>query len=186
MESRVVVVLGGPIASGKTSLAAAVRRTLGNRGVSAATIDLDLVYEVLEGKDAPKDNGETWSRARRLAASLTDALFDEGVDAVIAEGDFLDQRARSDFVSALRSDAEVVFVTLSLPWAIALERAKQDPTRGISRDPVFLRRHYEELSEVLRERPATDLVIDTSKAGIAEAAHELAGHLLSVAARTPR
>jgi chloramphenicol 3-O-phosphotransferase len=171
-ETRTLIVIGGPIASGKSSLARSVARRFTECGIWAATIDLDLVYEMLDHSDSSKADARTWSRARRVAAAFTEALLDIGVRVVIAEGDFVRKRDRAEFVTALQAPSVLRFVTLNVPLATALVRVGHDPTRGRSRDPAFLKRHYDEVAEVLRERAAaeTDLFLDTSKITVDDAA----------------
>jgi adenylylsulfate kinase-like enzyme len=165
-----VIVIGGPIASGKSTLARNVARAFERRAFAVATIDLDLIYEMLEHTRAPKSNAAIWTRARRAAGALTDALLADGIDVVLAEGDFLDDLARQEFVSALRDEAAVRFVTLSVDLETALLRVDQDPTRGLSRDRSFLTRHYEGLAETLRRRPEHDLCLDTGALTVEQAA----------------
>jgi len=43
-----VIVICGPIASGKSTVARAVARSFEHLGTQAAVVDLDLVYEMLE------------------------------------------------------------------------------------------------------------------------------------------
>jgi predicted kinase len=163
-------VIGGPIASGKSTLAAGLARALERRALSAATIDLDLIYEMLEDTRAPKSNAVIWSRARRMAGALAAAFLEDGIDIAIAEGDFLDDSARQEFVSMLDADTSVRFVTLRVDLSTALLRVEQDPTRGLSRDEGFLTHHYEELAKTLRERPASDLCLDTAALTVDQAA----------------
>ncbi|HEY8646687.1 MAG TPA: AAA family ATPase [Gaiellaceae bacterium] len=170
---RLVIVIGGPIASGKSTLATGLARAFERRTFAAATIDLDLIYEMLEHTRAPKSNAAIWSSARRMAGALTDALLEDGINVAIAEGDFLDGSAREEFVSMLRDDVPVRFVTLNVGLAAALLRVEQDPTRGISRDRGFLTRHYEELAETLRRRPEHDLCLDTGALTVEQAAESI-------------
>jgi chloramphenicol 3-O-phosphotransferase len=132
------------------------------------------VYELLEPAGAPKDQALTWTRARRTAAALADAFTAEGIGVVIVEGDFLLPSERAEFLDALQSPTEVVFVTLHVSFEVALERVAGDATRGLSRDPVFLRRHYDETAEAVRNCPATDLTLDTGLVGVEEAARSIA------------
>jgi chloramphenicol 3-O-phosphotransferase len=170
----VIVAICGPIASGKSTVARAVARLFEERGVTAAAIDLDLVYEMLEHPSAVKADPATWRRARIAAAAMTDALLDDGVGVVVVEGDLLTEEERTEFTTALRSPVAPVFVTLHAPVDVALRRVEEDPTRGLSRDPAFLRHHYEELDDAVRTRPSTDLVIDTSSVCVDEAARTIA------------
>jgi chloramphenicol 3-O-phosphotransferase len=170
----VIVAICGPIASGKSTTARALARLFEERGIAAAAIDLDLVYEMLAHDGAAKANPTTWRRARIAAAAMTDALLDHGVGVVVVEGDLLTEQERAEFTTALRSPVVPVFVTVHVPVDVALQRVEHDPTRGLSRDPGFLSRHYDELDEAVRTRPAKDLVIDTSSLEAAEAARTIA------------
>jgi predicted kinase len=166
-------VIGGPIASGKSTLATSLARAYEAQGLGAATIDLDLLYEMLEHTRAPKSDEAIWSGARRIAGALAAAFLEDGINVVIAEGDFLDDSARQELVSRLHSDVVVRFVTLRVDLATALLRVAQDPTRGLSRDESFLTLHYEELAEVLRQRPADDLCLDTGALTVEQAAETI-------------
>jgi chloramphenicol 3-O-phosphotransferase len=159
---ELVVVLAGPIASGKSTVARAVAVLFQQQGLSAAAIDLDLLYEMLDPAGAPKSDDAIWRRARRASGALTNALLADGHDAVVVEGGFLGEQARSDFTGVLRGSIRPLFVALEAPLAVALTRAQADPTRGVSRDPAFLRAHYEEVTAVLEQARETDLVLDTS------------------------
>lgn len=166
---RLVVVIGGPIASGKSSLALSVARAVEQQGLEAATIDLDLIYGMLEHTRALKSDPSIWTRARRIAGALTSGFLDDGINIVIAEGDFLHEPARDEFVSMLPDAVPVRFVTLTVPLATAFVRVERDPTRGISRDRGFLTRHYDELAEALHARPDDDLCLDTDEITLEQA-----------------
>jgi predicted kinase len=169
----VLVVITGPIASGKSTLGRAVAREFEARGARAAVIDLDLVYEMLDPARAAKTDEAKWAQARRLSARLADALLAEGLE-VIVEGDFLTPAARGQFVEVLASRAYPRFVMLRLSFDLALRRAQLDSTRGLSRDRAFLREHYETTAAPVRDAPSTDLVVDTGLLPISEAAHAVA------------
>jgi cytidylate kinase len=162
-------VIGGPIASGKSTLAISLARAFETRGLAVATIDLDLIYEMLEHTGAPKSDEAIWSAARRMAGALADASLKDDINVAIAEGDFLDDPAREEFVAMLHDDIAVRFVTLRVELATALRRVEQDPTRGLSRDESFLTLHYEQLAEALRERPPHDLCLDTGALSVEQA-----------------
>jgi predicted kinase len=170
---RLAILIGGPIASGKSSLAVGVARAVELQGLEAATIDLDLIYEMLENARALKSDPAIWSRARRMAGALTSALLDDGINVVIAEGDFLGEQARGEFVTMLPDGVPARFVTLTVSLATAFVRVEQDPTRGISRDRSFLTRHYDELAETLRRRPDGDLCLDTGDMTLEQAAQSV-------------
>ena len=141
-----VVVVSGPVASGKSTLSRAVAARLGETaGAAGAVIDLDLVYEMLDPQGRPKDDAVLWSAARRVAGRLASALLAEGRP-VVAEGDFFGERALAEFVTELPSGVEPRLVLLGLDFPTAFARASADPTRGLSKDPSFLARNYREFA----------------------------------------
>jgi len=140
----VIVVVTGPIASGKTTLVQSLARELRRAGRTAATLDRDDVYELVEGSSATVGTEDRWRRANRLTAAFARAMTDDGIDVVIVESD--------DPIDG------ALHVTLTAPVESALERVQLDPTRVVSRDERFLRRHYADY----RPLPA-DLTIDTAR-----------------------
>jgi shikimate kinase len=168
-----VIVICGPIASGKSTVARALAQLFERQGLRAAAIDLDLVYEMVQTDGSAKASPAAWRRARRAAAGLTDVLLREGVGVVIAEGDFLTADERAEYIDALASAEEPLFVTMKMSVDTALERVQGDASRNLSRDPTFLRRHYEQVERAMRARPETDLVIDASSVDIEAAARTI-------------
>ena len=164
-----LVVITGLIASGKSTLARAVKQQIEANGIEAAVIDLDLVYEMLDPAALAKNDREKWRQARRVTARLADAFLGEGL-AVLVEGEFLTAAARREFTDAVSSQVKPRFVTLRISFDVALQRAQLDATRGLSRDPDFLRDHHEATAAAVRDVPATDLTLDTGEVGISEAA----------------
>jgi chloramphenicol 3-O-phosphotransferase len=108
-----------------------------------------------------------------VSARLADALLAERL-AVIVEGDFVTANSREQFIGALASLAQPQFVMLRVSFDLALKRAQADPTRGLSRDPAFLRQHYEATAAAVHDASSTDLALDTGVVPIAEAARTVA------------
>ncbi len=105
-----------------------------------------------------------------MTGRLAAALLADGV-AVVVEGEFLTPDQRVEFTEVLPPAVVPLFVT---PYEVALRRAHDDPTRGVSRDPVFLREHYEASTQAVRDAPSTDLALDTNAVGVTEAARVIA------------
>jgi hypothetical protein len=163
-----VVVISGPIASGKSTLSGAVARRLqGRDGVEGATIDLDLVYEMLDPQRRPKADSTIWSAARRVAGRLATAVLAEGRP-VVAEGDFADAGALDEFVAELPAGVQPQLVLLSVKFTKAFERASADPARGVSRNRAFLSKHYCDF--VCAWDEADVLRLDTGQATVEESA----------------
>jgi shikimate kinase len=163
-----VVVISGPIASGKSTLSRVVARRLQElEGVEGAAIDLDLVYEILDPQRRPKADSVIWSAARRVAGRLAASVLVEGRP-VVAEGGFAGEGELNEFVAGLPAGVHPQLVLLDVEFTKAFERASADRTRGVSRNRTFLSRHYREFVSVWDN--ADVLHLDTGQATVDESA----------------
>jgi shikimate kinase len=169
----VIIVITGPIASGKSTVAIELARVLESSDVRAAVLDLDLVYDRLTTNGSPSGDS-TWTLARRDTASAANTFLEQGAAVVIAEGSFNLPSDRATFTQHLRPSAGLAFVTLQVSFQEALRRAQADPTRGRSQDPEFLGSHFETRHDALAAVPATDIVIDTERTTAQAAAATIA------------
>lgn len=144
-----VVVISGPIASGKSSLSRAAAIRLEEPGeTSAAVIDLDVVYEMLDPRGQsgrPKSDERLWSQARRTAGRLAASFLAED-RCVVAAGNFAADHALREFEAELPPDVRLRLVMLNIDFDIALRRTQADPSRGLSKDPSFLSIHHSAFS----------------------------------------
>ena len=173
-----VVVIGGPIASGKSALSRAVAAQLEEaEEVATAVIDLELVYETLDPRRRTKDNADLWAEARRVAGRLATALIAEN-RCVVAEGEFASDQALDEFVRELPRTTDLRLVLLEVDFETAFKRASADATRGLSKDETFLSRHYRGFRpewvghDVLR--------LDTAESTLGEAAQAVVDWLTPV------
>jgi predicted ABC-type ATPase len=169
-----VVVIAGPIASGKSSLSRATAVRLEELdGSAVGVVDLDLIYEMLDprgGSGGAKSDERLWSQARRVAGRLAGALLAEGRD-VIVEGNFAEDRSIAEFEQELPAGVGLRVVMLEVAFEIAVRRTKADPSRGLSRDPAFLSAHHSAFSPQWRGREV--LRLDTGALSLAEATQTL-------------
>jgi adenylylsulfate kinase-like enzyme len=168
-----VIVITGPIASGKSTVAKELACELEHAHVRVEVIDLDLVHDRLIADGATLGES-TWTQARRETANIATAFLAAGVTVVIADGSFNLPSDREAFTRHLRPKSGVLYVTLRVSFGVALRRAQGDPTRGRSRAPEFLGVHFAERREGLASAPATDLVIDTERTTATAAAQTIA------------
>ena len=93
-----VVVISGPIASGKSALSRAVAVQLeeAEEGCDGG-VDLDLVHETLDTKRRTKDDADLWAEARRVAGQLTNARCSKSLRR--GRGEFASDQALDEFVS---------------------------------------------------------------------------------------
>jgi ABC-type dipeptide/oligopeptide/nickel transport system ATPase subunit len=99
----------------------------------------------------------------------------KAIDLDIVPREVAEQLARTSSVDVVVIDGDPPldadrYVTLTIDLDEALRRVRLDPTRRLSKDPVFLRRHY---NEAHVER---GLVLDTSTIGIEDAARAVADY----------
>jgi len=175
----IVVVITGPIASGKSTLGRAVAVELAGRGSGSAVVDLDLVYEMLDPSRGAKTDEVRWREARRLAGKIATGLGGQR-SVVVVEGEFVTAVQRSDFCDELPNDWRTSFVTLTVDFDEASRRATADPTRGLSKDEAFLEAHYRAFGDPRRD--GDDLVLDTSNVPISAAARRVVDWLLHTSA----
>jgi cytidylate kinase len=171
----IVVVITGPIASGKSTLGRAVAVELAARGFASAVIDVDLVYEMLDPGRGSKDDEARWREARRLAGTIA-ARLERDRSAVVVEGEFRTEVQRCDLCAELPHDWSASFVTLTVDFDEALRRAMVDPTRGISKDRNFLAAHYRAMADT-RDTNG-DFVLDTGDVSVSRAARSVVDWLL--------
>jgi hypothetical protein len=171
----IVVVITGPIASGKSTLSRAVAVELADRGSDSAVVDLDLVYEMFDPGRGPKTDEARWREARRLAGKIAAGL--EGRrSAVVLEGEFGTHAQRADFSDELPHEWRASFVTLRVDFDEAWRRATADPTRGLSKDKDFLAAHYRARGSA--SPGDEDLVLDTGHFSVSLAARSVTDWLL--------
>jgi len=180
-----VIVITGPIASGKSTVARDLARELERTDLRVAVIDLDMLYGMLAG-DGPKSDAATWTLARHAAAVLANTFLEEGVAVVIADGSFNTPSDRAVFAQHLHTSVGTIYVTLRVSFEEALRRARSDPTRGLSRDPGFLGPYFAAASRALVAVPVTDIVIDTERMTATSAAAAIANRVRSGASNWTR
>jgi shikimate kinase len=177
-EGVLVILISGPIASGKSALGRAVAGRLDEiAGSCCAVIDLDLVYEMLDPRQRPKSDQHLWAEARRVAGGLAGVLLREGRSVVVEGGDFSTQEQLAEFEDELPEGVAVRPVRLDVDSETALRRARADDSRGVSKDAAFLSRHYAEFRTDWGDRDV--LKLDTGSASLAETARAIVDWLTS-------
>jgi predicted enzyme related to lactoylglutathione lyase len=167
MTASRVLIISGPIASGKSTAARTLAADARAPGSAAAVVELDRMYMMLD--DGPlMSNSAISRRARRAAAALVDHYVLDRIDLVIAEGDFWIASQRDEFTSRLSTGVAPVFVTLRVSVEEALRRVELDTTRRLSRIPEVLRRSHADFAAA--PVIAGDVTIDSTDLSIAEVA----------------
>ena len=142
-----LVVITGPIASGKSVVSIALADRLNAAGLSVAVADLD---DTVTTMDASSEEFElTWDRAREVHSYLVGQWLSSGVDAVIAHGPFYSVSETSALLRQVPAGIAVRRVMLLATYEVALKRVTGDSSRGLSKDSTFLRSTYERFLQLL-------------------------------------
>lgn len=155
VAARRLVLIIGPIASGKSTLANTVADKLRSSGEAVAVVGLDSVAEMALPTLAD------WTWAHEVHGQLVGAWLEKPIPTVIAEGPETPEEIEQ-IMRHVRSDVSVLKVLIKTRYETALARAVQDPTRGLSKDPEFLRRMYRRFEQT-RPDISHDVQFDTEE-----------------------
>lgn len=143
-----LVMISGPIASGKSTLAGELVRLLRLEGFSVALTDLDTVAEMA------LPTLPSWDWAHGIHAQLVGAWLRTGVDIVVDEGTSNPTEVQQ-VLDQVPEGTSVLHVVLTADLDASLARARADSGRGISQDPAFLRGDHEAYARHLPQLPSS-------------------------------
>lgn len=163
----VLVLIIGPIAGGKSALAAALTDQLRQDGRQVALVGLDEIAAMA------LPTLPDWQDAHTIHASVVGQWLRTSLDVVVAEGP--ESREQVQLVlDQVPAQTQVLKVIVTIDHEIALARAQADPTRGISKQPEFLSRVHREWQA---EWPLIecDVIIDTGLTALADSVAAVLG-----------
>lgn len=161
-NERMLIIITGPVGAGKSSTSLALAQALRRPAVAVAAIDLDQVYGFVRQQDGYGDEA-AWERARYGAAALANCLFDTGMSVVIIDGEFFNAHELATLTTAIDPQVRRYFFTLQISYATALAHVQGDPSRGASRDPVFLNWLHTNFMQALPFLEAASVVISSDQ-----------------------
>lgn len=177
----VLVLIAGPIAAGKSAVSRRLAEDLRREGRQIALVELDALA------DMARPTLPDWADAHRIFALVTGQWLRAGLDTVIAES--VSSRQELDQVLLdVPAGTPVLTVVVECPADIALERALADPTRGISRDPEFLREAHAQWARE-SEMISADVELETGATSLEESVsriHAALSEILAEASTRPR
>ena len=160
-ETRLIVI-NGPIASGKTTTAQALATWARAHAMTAAAIDMDDVINIVRGTDWTKPwTASDWRLARSLACAIVDRLCQQDIALVALSGQFFDRHERLELTQGLAARPEIRFVTLEASLDETLRRCAADDGRVLTKDAAFVSRIYAGLA--WKDLPAGELFLSTEQ-----------------------
>jgi hypothetical protein len=171
-----LVVVIGPIASGKSTVAGALGDRFRASGRAVAVLDLDDVVDTIGGfLDLTPEH---FRQAQVVCGQLVGAWLRQGFD-VIAHGPFFQPRELGALLHAVPEGIAPRFVQLLASYEVALARVARDPSRKLSKHPELLRRTYDRVELLLPALPPSDWTFDTTAIAADDIVDELAAAILT-------
>lgn len=175
-----LVVIVGPIASGKSTVAGGLGERFRACGRPVAVLDLDELVETIGGFVGL--SAERFRLAQVVFGRLVGAWLDQGFD-VIAHGPFFDRDEDEALLHAIPAGVTPRRVLLHATLAVALERVRADPERLLSSYPDVLKATYERVDELLSQMPPSEWAFDTTTTDAATIVDDLAVSILDFSGR---
>jgi hypothetical protein len=174
-EIRLVVVIG-PIASGKSTVCAHLTDRLLAAGRTVVSSDLDDVAAMIHvpgGRTA-----EHWEQAHRVHGSLIRGWLTTSADLVIAHGPIYTGSETDALMGDVLPRTGVLRVLLLASLQSARQRVAGNPDRELSKDPSFLRAAYERFWSIFPDIDSCDLTFDTDRTSAELIASRIVDRLL--------
>lgn len=174
--SPTLVVIVGPIAAGKSTVAAALGVELRRTGRRVAVLDLDDVVDTIGGFAdlAPED----FHRTQVVFGQLVRSWLDQGVD-VIAHGPFVSVQEDDTLLHALPEGIQLRRVLLTATLPVAFQRVAADPGRMLARFPEVLEATYARFDELRPAMRPSEWSFDTTVLSAEQIVRQLAESLRS-------
>ena len=170
-----LLVLTGPIASGKSSVAEALGDRVRRAGRSVAILDFDDVVDTIGG--FADLSSELFKQAFVVYGRLIGAWLGVSTD-VVAHVPAFDQSEMDAVLHAVPTGTRVRKVLLLCTYEAALGRVAADPGRRVSRDASVLRRAYDRFEASLPLAARVDWTFDTTRWSVDEIVERLSAETI--------
>ncbi|MGX7672348.1 hypothetical protein [Plantactinospora sp. DSM 117369] len=155
-----LVILTGPIAAGKNTVADRLTEHLTGRGRTVVVADVDDVAAMVGPPGAGR--ADLWFAAHEAHGALVGQWMRSNVEYVVAVGPFHTDQEKAALTRPLPDGAAVLWVVIDAAVSVTFARAQADPARGLSREPGFHHRAHRRFREWLPTIPA-DQTFDSEK-----------------------
>jgi AAA domain len=170
-----LVVIVGPIASGKSTIAHELGRRFRAAGRPVAVLDVDDVVNTIGG--FTRLTPGQFHQAQSVLGELIGAWLRRGFD-VVAHGPFFEPEEDRAVLHGVPGGILPRRVVLLSTYGAALERTALDSGRTVSKDPEFLRAAYDRVASLFPGLPSSTWSFDTTSRSSQEIVDVLAAELL--------
>nr|MDT0663305.1 adenylyl-sulfate kinase [Micromonospora sp. DSM 115978] len=153
-----LVIITGPIAAGKNTVADRLTERLTARGRTVVLVDVDEVAAMVGAPGAGAAG--LWFAAHEAHGALVGQWLRSTVDHVVAVGPFYPAQERAALTRTIPDEVARLWIVIDAPVPVTFARAQADPTRKLSRDPGFHHRAHKRFRAQLPTIPA-DLTFNT-------------------------
>jgi shikimate kinase len=172
----VLVLISGPIASGKTTAILGLASLARQWGLPAAAIDIDELVEMTAGDWSQANEGHR-RLAWQLASVLIDKLIQSGIVLIAVGGSTLSPKEWDELLKRIETAPQTLYVRLRVSFEEALQRARSDPDRVSTKDGTFLAQQYKRLDWTGVDEP--DISIETDDLLPGDVASQIAQRLFA-------
>src|SRR6185312_15201987 len=130
-----LVILTGPIAAGKNTVADRLADLLTWHNHTVVVADVDDVAAMVGAPGAARAG--LWFTAHEAHGALVGQWMRSEVAYVVVVGNVYSDEEQAALTRHLPDDAAVLWVVIEAPVPVTLARARADDTRGLSREPEF-------------------------------------------------
>lgn len=162
-----LVTITGPIASGKSTVAALLADRCAEDGRTVVIADVDEVAAMVAGPGAAASG--LWFAAHQAHGALVAQWVLSGVDLVISVGPIYTQAEQDALYRVLPTGIQLLRVLIDAPLAVTWHRVRSDETRGYSRESDFHRAAHARFRGLRSKIPA-DLVLDSGRTAASDIA----------------
>ena len=161
-----LVLISGPIASGKSTVAMTLAARARAQGLPAASIDMDEVVAMVAGADWSLIRQEDRELASQVAAVIAERCFVAAVNLVLVAGSTLSSWEWDRLLECVSTKVTVTHVLLKVSLVESVRRAQADPGRELTKDATYVERIYDRIAWGSLRRP--DIEIDTDNLSLDE------------------
>jgi adenylylsulfate kinase-like enzyme len=147
-----LVILTGPIAAGKNTVADKLAQHLTGCGKTVVVADVDDVAAMVAAPGATEAG--LWFAAHEAHGALVGQWMRSSVEYVVVVGPIYTAEEQAALTRTLPDNAAVLWVVIDATMSVTLARAQADPGRGLSRDPEFHHAAHRRFRELLPAIPA--------------------------------